>query len=140
MASFELFPYDKSSLLVWKYLLLNVEIIFRRNATNHAKAPVAMKSLAVNFFLSTVRPTVDEFLRQPLDVRRGRLAAIVLHQMYDYWIKDNLSGLSRKALIGHCPDCRLIWDVAQDNGGNYTMIQLQGIQNDFGRIDSTQTS
>lgn len=40
------------------------------------------------FFKETVEPTVDEYLAQPQDIRRGRLAAIVLEHMVDYWHQD----------------------------------------------------
>ena len=44
---------------------------------------MAMK--AVDFFTSIVRPTVDEFLVDTGDLRRGLLAAIVLYHTADYW-------------------------------------------------------
>ena len=40
------------------------------------------------FFKGTVEPTVNEYLAQPQDIRRGRLAAIVLEHMVDYWHQD----------------------------------------------------
>jgi hypothetical protein len=44
--------------------------------------------LTEKFFRETVEPTVDEYLAQPKDIRRGRLAAIVLNHMVDYWHQD----------------------------------------------------
>jgi hypothetical protein len=44
-----------------------------------------MPTKAADFFTSIVRPTVDEFLCDTTDIRRGRLAAIVLYHMKDYW-------------------------------------------------------
>jgi len=77
---------------------------------------------AADFFRSTVKPTVDEFFANPLDVRRGRLAAIVLYHMADYWdfevnhgenVKDNDS-LKRLYIqfSQQCPDFLVIRDVA----------------------------
>ena len=37
------------------------------------------------FFRGIVSPTVDEAFAEPDNVRRGRLAAIVLLHMADYW-------------------------------------------------------
>ena len=52
--------------------------------------------LAEEFFKEVVQPTVDEYLRQPQDIRRGRLAAIVLEHMVDYWHVD--TGQSKSAI------------------------------------------
>lgn len=75
------------------------------------------------FFRSTVRPTVEEFLAEERDLRRGRLAAIVLHHMADYAALEGYEGNDRRAmdvrlnalrqeLIGLCPDYSLIHDIA----------------------------
>lgn len=77
-----------------------------------------MPNLAGDFFRSTVKPTVDEFLTNPLDIRRGRLAAIVLYHMADYWTEERHTGKHgelqklHKELIGKCPGFQLIRDVA----------------------------
>lgn len=39
---------------------------------------------ARDYFEVTVKPTVQEFLSNTHDVRRGRLAAIVLYHIWDY--------------------------------------------------------
>ncbi len=44
--------------------------------------------LTEEFFKEVVEPTVDEYLARPEDIRRGRLAAIVLEHMIDYWHQD----------------------------------------------------
>jgi len=72
-----------------------------------------------SFFRSTAKPTVDEFFRDVLDIRRGRLAAIVLFHMADYWNQEHcgnpddstLRTLCRQ-LVHDCPDFRLIMDIA----------------------------
>ncbi|RQS22450.1 MULTISPECIES: hypothetical protein [unclassified Burkholderia] len=82
--------------------------------------PATTQSTARDFFLSTVKPTVDEFLGDTLDVRRGRLAAIVLHHMADHAAIDGYSGKEmqkrvralHKDLIDVCPDFALICDIA----------------------------
>lgn len=44
--------------------------------------------IANKFFEEIVKPTVDEYLTQRQDIRRGRLAAIVLNHLVDYWHVD----------------------------------------------------
>jgi hypothetical protein len=76
-----------------------------------------MPTRSLNFFHSTVKPTVEEFLKQENDIRRGRLAAIVLYHMADYWYAENKSSYTdlsdlHKNLIRECPDFLLIRDIA----------------------------
>jgi hypothetical protein len=77
-----------------------------------------MPTRADAFFASIVKPTVDEFYRDSLNIRRGFLAAIVLYHMADYWNQqqDNPTDESlktlRKSLIQRCPDFGIIGDVA----------------------------
>jgi hypothetical protein len=73
-------------------------------------------SRAIDFFTSTVQPTVDEFLNDTKDIRRGRLAAIVLYHMADHWWRENKTRYQtldslRIALIAKCPDFQVIRDV-----------------------------
>lgn len=69
---------------------------------------------ARDYFQFTVEPTVAEFLDEPTNLRRGRLAAIVLNHMVDYWaahtgskVKDVMAELNLA-----CPDAQLACDVA----------------------------
>ncbi|MEW5903364.1 MAG: hypothetical protein AB1722_03345 [Pseudomonadota bacterium] len=82
-----------------------------------------MASEAANFFAFTVKPTVSEFLANPRDIRRGRLAAIVLYHMADYLALEGYAGHERKEmderlnavrekLTAQCPDFSLIRDIA----------------------------
>ena len=82
-----------------------------------------MSPEAADFFASTVKPTVNEFLANVKDIRRGRLAAIVLYHMADYLAIEGYAGQDRnvmndrlenlrKELITKCPDFSLIRDVA----------------------------
>ena len=50
--------------------------------------------LTEEFFKETVEPTVDEYLVQPENVRRGRLAAIALNHVVDYWHEDTHESLT----------------------------------------------
>ena len=52
--------------------------------------------LTEQFFTDIVEPTVDEYLARLEDIRRGRLAAIVLNHLVDYWCVDTTSGNTRK--------------------------------------------
>lgn len=44
--------------------------------------------LTKQFFNETVKPTVDEYLNETENIRRGRLAAIVIYHLEDYWRAD----------------------------------------------------
>lgn len=79
--------------------------------------PIPPLSRAADYFYSTAKPTVDEFLNDFRSVRRGRLAAIVLYHMADYWhIAYGSPGVTlsalHKALIAECSDFQLVRDVA----------------------------
>ena len=63
-------------------------------------------NIAVEFFEEVVKPTVDEYLARPEDIRRGRLAAIVLNHMVDYWSVDTASGDTRKEREAALEDAR----------------------------------
>lgn len=78
---------------------------------------------ARDFWASTVKPTVDEFAADPTSLRRGRVAAIVLHQMIDYWALEGyqtttnsasrtLNATLRARLAAGCPDLLVVADVA----------------------------
>src|SRR5580692_4893008 len=72
---------------------------------------------ARDFFTWTVKPTVDEFLNDTYDIRRGRLAAIVLFHMADYWCwhlhnTDQKLWDTYKDLNTKCPDFAVIRDIA----------------------------
>ena len=74
------------------------------------------------FFKETVKLTVDEYLVRPNNIRRGRLAAIVLNHMVDYWHEDTQESLTaiRATLRADTPIPRypgysssdIIWDLA----------------------------
>lgn len=78
--------------------------------------------LTAEFFKETVGPTVDEYLVRPDNVRRGRLAAIVLNHMVDYWHEDAHESLTaiRATLRADTPIPRypgysssdILWDLA----------------------------
>jgi hypothetical protein len=74
-------------------------------------------SRSKNFFASIVEPTVVEFDREPLNLRRGRLAAIVVYHMADYWWNEHKAAYPKLAdlhlhLVGRCPEFGVIRDVA----------------------------
>lgn len=48
----------------------------------------------IDYFEKIVKPTVDEFLLKPTDIRRGRIAAIVLYHMWDYADKNGIGNPS----------------------------------------------
>ncbi|PPD49559.1 MAG: hypothetical protein CTY16_03560 [Methylobacter sp.] len=68
----------------------------------------------IAFFNSIVKPTIEEFMASPLDIRRGLLSAIVLNQMTDYWAIEKGCNLKdcRKKLSENNPDYSFINDVA----------------------------
>lgn len=72
---------------------------------------------ATDFFMSTVAPTAEEFLGDVADIRRARLAAIVLNQMVDYWFLENQTRFKNKSdvyteLERRCPKFPILRDVA----------------------------
>ena len=62
-------------------------------------------NITVEFFDNVVKPTVDEYLARPENVRRGRLAAIALNHVVDYWHEDTHESLTviRAALRDDTP-------------------------------------
>ncbi|WDD94659.1 hypothetical protein Bsp3421_004793 [Burkholderia sp. FERM BP-3421] len=75
------------------------------------------------FFASTVKPTVDEFMTDVQNIRRGRLAAIVLYHMADHAALEGYDGNDRQIMNARldklrqelgdaCPDFTLIHDIA----------------------------
>ncbi len=57
-----------------------------------------MNCPAYNFFISTVRPTVIDFHNSPLEIRKARLASIVLCHMIDHWALKNTKSREKKEL------------------------------------------
>jgi hypothetical protein len=89
---------------------------FAMNAKHERNSGMPRK--AADFFISIVRPTVEEFLRDTGDLRRGFLATIVLYHTADYWFRENkikynddLSSLHGD-LIKNRPEFTVIRDVA----------------------------
>lgn len=80
----------------------------------------ATKSRTQDFFRETVEPTVNEFLADKTNIRRGRLAAIVLSHMVDYWCVDNhqkdmtpiRKDLATKTPIDDYSFFQAVWDVS----------------------------
>ncbi|MDQ7975904.1 hypothetical protein QYH69_01410 [Paraburkholderia sp. SARCC-3016] len=73
--------------------------------------------------MSTVKPTVDEYLADVSNVRRGRLATIVLYHMTDHAALEGYEGRDRQEmqarvdrlrqeLVSACPDFALVHDIA----------------------------
>ncbi|NYE28593.1 hypothetical protein HDE78_001549 [Rhodanobacter sp. K2T2] len=84
---------------------------------------VPAPSNASMFLAHTVEPTVAEFEKAPYDIRRGRLAAIVLYHMADHFALDGFANRERKLMDqeianvrtgvqAKCPDFAIIRDVA----------------------------
>jgi hypothetical protein len=67
-------------------------------------------SKAEQFFKTIAAPTVDEYLGDMGNLRRGILAAIVLYHTADYWKLENSGGNGTLQAI--CPDFQIIGDVA----------------------------
>jgi hypothetical protein len=83
----------------------------------------AMSSRVEDYFESTVKPTVAEFMAAPYDIRLGRVSAIVLHHMTDYWALEGYTDHDRKEmrkfvdevrkeLCNEYPDYLFVADVA----------------------------
>ena len=71
--------------------------------------------LSAHFFETVVAPTVDEFLANDQNIRRGFLAAIVLSHIADYWAADEGHSNAHRVRVSvadACPAFQLVWDVA----------------------------
>ena len=78
---------------------------------------------SLDFFKYVVEPTVAEFFEHPLDVRLGRLAAIVLYHQTDHHalidcieqnrknMQNNIEAM-RSTIISACDEFTIIRDVA----------------------------
>jgi hypothetical protein len=62
------------------------------------------------FFVNVVVPTVNEYLLDPTNLRRGFLAAVVLYHMSDYWA--NQTGGTVQNLRQNYPEFNVINDIA----------------------------
>lgn len=82
-----------------------------------------MDSPSIQFFETVVRPTALEYLSDHTNIRRARLACIVLYHMADYWLIEQYDFSDRKTmidllnklhaeLINECSKFTLIRDVA----------------------------
>lgn len=78
---------------------------------------------AEDFFRHVVTPTVADYLAEPTNLRRAQLAAVVLHQLTDYWAVENLPCTTdkelraapekaRELMSAKCPEFAWVWDVA----------------------------
>ncbi len=78
-------------------------------------------SKAEEFFKTIVVPTVDEYMSEPTNLRRGVLAAIVLHHTWDYWKCENPG--SNLQLQGIRDEFRIIANVA--NAAKHRVLTRQ---------------
>ena len=77
------------------------------------------KEYIFDYYLNTVQPTVQDFVNNKHDLRKGRLASIVLDHMRDYWViyldvnkERNIVGkIFQEQIYDLCPDAELIRDV-----------------------------
>lgn len=53
-----------------------------------------------DYFYNTVKPTVNEFLADKTNIRKARVAAIVLYHMHDYVKEDNVANASYRNMKG----------------------------------------
>jgi hypothetical protein len=73
-----------------------------------------MKQHAKEFLQQVVEPTCAEYLATAGDLRRARLAAIVLEHMTDYWVVEKSLKLNavREMVLHECAEAKIIRDVA----------------------------
>lgn len=77
------------------------------------------KDYIFDYYHNIVEPTVSDFLQNKYDIRKGRIAAIVLDHMRDYWAiylnQHEKRSITEKILKDEiyelCPDAALIRDV-----------------------------
>lgn len=78
--------------------------------------------LTEEFFKGTVEPTVNEYLARPNDVRCGRLAAIVLNHLVDYWCVDTTGNNTRNAWDAVFTDLQASTPIANHPDYSYAGI------------------
>ncbi len=66
---------------------------------------------AYEFFHQIAKPTAEEFLSSPRQIRHAFLSAIVLYHVYDYW-KREPGAVKLKELYLDCPDFEIIRSIA----------------------------
>jgi len=73
-----------------------------------------MKQHAKEFLRQVVEPTCTEYLATAGDLRRARIAAIVLEHMTDYWaVEKSLKLKAAREMVHHeCAEAKIIRDVA----------------------------
>lgn len=77
------------------------------------------KEYIFDYYHKIVIPTVSEFLQNKHDIRKGRIASIVLDHMRDYWaiyldqheIRSITETILKDEIYDACPDSALIRDV-----------------------------
>jgi hypothetical protein len=88
-------------------------------------------SASRDFFNEVVKLTCDECLTSIADLRRSRLAAIVLHHMNDYWAIEH--GVTPKSVLKDaskvCPALALIADVADASKHGILWDQSRPVSN-----------
>ena len=88
-----------------------------------ASRETPVRSETADFLAHIVEPTVAEFEEAPYDIRRGRLAAIVLYHLTDHFALDGFTSRDRKLMNieieavrarvqAKCPEFLLVRDVA----------------------------
>lgn len=73
-----------------------------------------MKRYSKEFLEQVVEPTCAEYLSSDGDLRRARIAAIVLEHMTDYWAAEKSLKLNaaREMVHNECTEAKTIRDVA----------------------------
>lgn len=99
-----------------------------------------------DYFLYTVEPTLNEYLQSPLDIRKGRLAAIVLHHTDDYifntFVKDQSDSVNsfRKKHLNEALNSRyhsLVRDVCDASKHKILTKRLNTEINDQNQVQQT---
>lgn len=100
---------------------------------------ITISSEAADFFISIVKPTVNEFLTKAQDIRCRRLAAIVFNHTVDYLALDKKQPVERlrEKLIIDYPDFSLIRDVADATKHAKLSRKVRGIDSEK-QIQSTK--
>lgn len=96
------------------------------------------KEALLDYFHNTVKPTVDEFIQSPTDVRRARLAAIALEHINDYanrYDGENNKDRAMKKLFEACPDAKHVRDAA--NASKHASLKSYSENNSLKRMSTT---
>lgn len=69
------------------------------------------KERATKYYIEIVKPTIDEFMNDKCNIRKGMLASITMHHIIDYLYDNNSGGAGFRVSSSECYVLKTIRDV-----------------------------